>query len=382
MGVPAPPPQVTPTPHAPPKKDTWRNLFPVAWRRFKITSGLAVGSAVTFFLLADLVLPRFVSEVELADGSKAVLSDQPCRPYWMYLRLAGIDRKMSRAFGVFAETEFPESIRGWMWWAFGTLYNVKWKEHRSDIEAFKTFNEFFTRPLTIPRPFMPNSLVCPVDGKVLITGKVHGNKLEQIKGVSYHADKFLGYAPAAYSPGNNLYYAVLYLAPGNYHRFHSPCECIFDHVQHFPGALLPVKKNVVQGYPGLFSINERVVLTGTWQSDRYFAYIPVGATNVGSIEICEDEELKTNLPTQDEDSRNSGYNPKLSEPYPAGHSQNPFKRGYLHSYGNPMHKMKGQEVGAFRMGSTVVLIFEAESANFLLGPGDDAVLGQPLADCT
>lgn len=353
---------------------------PMKWKRTKIAIGGLLVSGSVFYVGCDLVAPCVPSRIILEDGSEVVFADLPCNPYWMYLRWGGVDRYLSRLFGSLAEMKIPERLRWWVFKSFGTVYGVVWKDYRPDIETFSTFNEFFTRSLTSARPIYQTSLVSPVDGAVLAQGRVEGNKMDQIKGVTYRADTFLGFLPELEDPRNSLFYVVLYLQPGGYHRFHAPTQAIIDRCHHFPGALLPVKTKVVKGYPGLFSINERVVLSGTWKQDLFFAYAAVGATNVGSIEIFEDLELATNQAEQDKDSIWSGWRNQLDEPYPNRFPKNAIKRSYCHTYDDPLQMVTGKEVGQFKMGSTIVLVFEAPKAEFKVDLGQKVIVGQPLVE--
>jgi len=300
----------------------------------------------------------------------------------MYLRWAGIDRYLSRLVGRLCDIEIPEKARKYVFKSFGKFYGINWNDVRPDIEAYRTFNAFFTRPLAINRPIHNTDFVSPVDGRVLAFGKVENNSMEQIKGVSYYMDTFLGYQPKLTNPENSLFYSVLYLSPSDYHRFHIPTNCSLSHCRHFPGALLPVKTNVVKSYPGLFSINERVVLTGEWQDDqrrnKFFSYIAVGATDVGSIELHEDKVLKTNLASQDKDAKWNGRRNSLETPYPG--SQKSEARSYAHEYDQPLCLIKGQEVGWFKMGSTIVLVLEAKNVDWKVVSGQKILLGEPLVN--
>jgi len=84
--------------------------------------------------------------------------------------------------------------------------------------------------------------------------------------------------------GNNLYYAVFYLSPGDYHGFHAPTDIIVDERRHFSGELYPVNESALNKIAPLFCINERISLVGEWEYG-FFAYSPVGAYNVGSMTL-------------------------------------------------------------------------------------------------
>jgi phosphatidylserine decarboxylase len=196
-----------------------------------------------------------------------------------------------------------------------------------------------------------------------------GGKVEQVKGVSYSLRAFLGPIKSvdkdkaltpAYplsllkDPENNcLYQIVVYLAPGDYHRFHSPTEWKVDLCRHFPGELLSVNPRVAGWIGGLFSLNERAVYVGNWKYG-FFSMTAVGATNVGSIRVYSDPELVTNK----------------------------WKKGVPAMIERPVSVAlsRGEDFGEFNLGSTIVLLFEAPKASFILGAkaGDAVKMGQPL----
>jgi len=88
------------------------------------------------------------------------------------------------------------------------------------------------------------------------------------------------------------------LAPGDYHRFHSPTDWTIYSRRHVPGELFSVNPSVARWLQGLFKLNERVVYDGEWKYG-FMSMSPVGATNVGSIKVFMDEELTTNMKTVD-----------------------------------------------------------------------------------
>jgi phosphatidylserine decarboxylase len=95
--------------------------------------------------------------------------------------------------------------------------------------------------------------------------------------------------------GNSLYSVVIYLAPSDYHRFHSPAAFQAVSRSHIPGYLAPVKPSYVKGHPEVFRTNERVNIFGQWHTDSLFMMTSfVGALNVGSITLHFDPELATN----------------------------------------------------------------------------------------
>ncbi|KAH0543253.1 hypothetical protein FGG08_002417 [Glutinoglossum americanum] len=163
------------------------------------------------------------------------------------------------------------------------------------------------------------------------------------------------YARLTSNNNSMLCYAVIYLAPGDYHRFHSPTSWVVEKRRHFAGELYSVSPYLQRKLPGLFTLNERVVLLGRWRWG-FFSYTPVGATNVGSIKINFDRELRTNSLTTDtaadraaEEAANRG------EPY-SGFAEATYEGASRVLGGYALRK--GEEMGGFQLGSTIVLVFE------------------------
>ncbi|CUS11318.1 unnamed protein product [Tuber aestivum] len=148
---------------------------------------------------------------------------------------------------------------------------------------------------------------------------------------------------------NNLYFVVVYLAPGDYHRFHSPTNWVIESRRHFPGELYSVSPYLQSRLPGLFTLNERVVLLGRWRYGM-FSMTPVGATNVGSIKVHFDRELRTNSLTRDVTGSAAGVGK-------GGFAEATYRGSSGLLGGHPM--VKGGEMGGFNLGSTIVLVFEA-----------------------
>jgi len=164
-------------------------------------------------------------------------------------------------------------------------------------------------------------------------------------------------------PDHKLMFIVIYLAPGDYHRFHSPCAWVVERRRHFTGDLFSVSPYIAHRMRNLFVLNERVALLGRWKSG-FFSMVPVGATNVGSIRINFDSTLRTNT---------------VKKTHPA----HTFTEAvYSHASvlkGQPL--LPGEEMGGFRLGSTIVLVFEApKNFQFDVKPGDKVRVGQALGD--
>ena len=153
-----------------------------------------------------------------------------------------------------------------------------------------------------------------------------------------------------------LYYIVIYLAPGDYHRFHSPASWVAEKRRHFAGELYSVSPYLQRTLPGLFTLNERVVLLGRWRWG-FFSFTPVGATNVGSIKINFDRELRTNSLTTDTAADRAAEEASgRGEPY-SGFAEATYGAASKILGGHALRK--GEEMGGFQLGSSIVLVFEA-----------------------
>ena len=164
------------------------------------------------------------------------------------------------------------------------------------------------------------------------------------------------FSPASTKAPTALYYVVLYLAPGDYHRFHSPTSWVVEKRRHFAGELYSVSPYLQRTLPGLFTLNERVVLLGRWRWG-FFSFIPVGATNVGSIKINFDRELRTNsLTTDTAADRAAEEAARRGEPY-SGFAEATYAEASKLLGGHALRK--GEEMGGFQLGSSIVMVFEA-----------------------
>lgn len=163
-------------------------------------------------------------------------------------------------------------------------------------------------------------------------------------------------------PGNKLFFSVIYLAPGDYHRFHSPTAWVAEKRRHFAGDLFSVSPWMAKRLPNLFLLNERVALLGRWRHG-FFSMTPVGATNVGSIILNFDKDLRTNV----------GRRP----PRTGAYKEADYARASRVLKGQPLQP--GEEMGGFCLGSTVVMVFEApENYKFIGNTGDKVKMGEAL----
>ncbi|KAI1771856.1 phosphatidylserine decarboxylase [Hypoxylon cercidicola] len=370
-------------------------------------------------------------------------------------------KAMSRLWGKFNELTIPYYLRVPGFKLYAYIFGANLDEvSEPDLRVYPNLSAFFYRTLkpgVRPLDPNPNALLSPADGRVLQFGKIEGNDIEQVKGMTYTIDALLGKntptpsiasgkgekpddqsteparaaaqnhgdeelvsadeefarvngisytlpnllsgpedqdrsatknledqttipsSPGAVSevradlalgekpwydllsPDNRtaLYYAVVYLAPGDYHRFHSPANWVVERRRHFAGELYSVSPYLQRTLPGLFTLNERVVLLGRWRWG-FFAFVPVGATNVGSIAVNFDRELRTNsLLTDTAADRAADEAAARGEPY-SGFSEAAYAAASSVLGGHALRR--GDEMGGFKLGSTIVLVFEAPVA--------------------
>jgi phosphatidylserine decarboxylase precursor len=257
---------------------------------------------------------------------------------------------------------------------------VKLDEIARPLRDYEHLTAFFTRRLregARPVDPRPHVMVSPVDGAVVSVSADLQRKgvLSQVKGIDYHISDFLGIPAPPLRPGNALFSTVIYLSPGDYHRFHSPTEWRATSRTHFAGQLLPVNPLVAYVLPSLFCANERVAVFGEWEHG-FYSYTAVGATNVGSIRLDFDPSVVTNTARHDWETT---FNPlEAAGVYGNGFKARP-RLAESKTYAEPVPLSRGDDIGLFELGSTIVLIFEAPADfKFSVRPGDKVRLGQSI----
>lgn len=205
---------------------------------------------------------------------------------------------------------------------------------QSDPYAYRSFNDFFTRALrTDARPITAAADVIagPVDGTLSQCGDIRAESLVQAKGHYYSLAELLANDTAAIDTYRDGSFACIYLAPYNYHRIHMPFAGRLRSTVYVPGDLFSVNAATVRAVPRVFARNERVICDFDTHAGR-MAVILVGALFVGSMQTVHCGEI--NPPPRRRKS------PQLIE------------------QGAGREFTKGEELGRFNMGSTVVLLFQ------------------------
>ncbi|KAG7696726.1 hypothetical protein KL951_003182 [Ogataea haglerorum] len=368
-------------------------------------------------------------------------------PLYIYSRLPL--NSLSRLWGQLNSIDLPVWLRGPCFKFYSVIFGVNLEEMADpDLTHYKNLAEFFCRPIKPEkRPVDTSATLCsPCDGKVLKFGIVEEDGgIEQVKGITYKVDALLGTHDApkiearpqqfdlkktqkeahfidlhggikaltykkegdqslihsstsrilsvsrtlvgseGHKETNRLFYAVIYLAPGDYHRFHSPVEWVATLRRHFVGQLYSVAPYFQRTLQNLFILNERVAILGYWKYG-FFSMTPVGATNVGSIKLNFDTHLATNEVYEHEIYSKDRLDEALTEKYNVQERKKLKKDTcYEATYANASKVLhgfplvRGEEMGGFKLGSTIVLVFEAPpNFQFDLQENQQVLMGQGI----
>src|SRR5471032_262256 len=225
----------------------------------------------------------------------------------------------------------------------------------TDPAAYKSFNDFFTRALKPgARTVADADLICPVDGALSQFGRIRAHSIFQAKGHEYTTQALLGGDATLAAPFVDGSFATIYLSPKDYHRIHMPCDGRLMRTIHVPGDLFSVNPLTARGVPGLFARNERVVCVFE-SAHGPFVLVLVGATIVGSMATVWHGVV------------NPPRAPQICE--------------WTYRDQNITLK-KGDELGRFLLGSTVVMLFPKETLHFNAQwqPAGPVRLGEAMAD--
>ena len=240
---------------------------------------------------------------------------------------------------------------------FIAKYNIDMSEAKhSDPAYFKTFNDFFTRELRDGiRPIYEGeeNLCMPVDGQVSQLGEIKAGRIFQAKGHDFSLRELLGGGDEIAAPFDNGIFSTIYLAPKDYHRIHMPIAGKLEQMVFIPGDLFSVNPLTAENVPNLFARNERAVAIFSTDVGP-MAMVLVGATIVASIETVWGGTIAP--------------------------SKNKTLQYWDYSKQN-ITLEKGEEMGRFKLGSTIVALFPKDSINFsdTLQAGSPTRLGELFA---
>ncbi|MED0737692.1 archaetidylserine decarboxylase [Aneurinibacillus thermoaerophilus] len=215
-----------------------------------------------------------------------------------------------------------------------SIFNINTEEIEKPVAEYPHLTAFFTRKLkagTRPVCPLPEAIVSPVDGKVAQFGPIHQGTLIQAKNINYTVKQLLGCSEETAAKYEGGTFLTIYLSPRDYHRIHMPLDGRLTKLTYIPGRLFPVNSIGVYHVPGLFTKNERLITYASTSAGE-IAIVKVGAFIVGSVKVAYGEHA-TNV------KNGQMYSKRLND--------------------GPVYK-KGEEVGLFEFGSTVILLFKKD----------------------
>lgn len=262
---------------------------------------------------------------------------------------------LSRAAGWLANCRWPMVKNPFIRW-FVRRYEVDMSQAlEEDPCAYEHFNAFFTRalkPEARPLDPDPQSLLCPADGTVSQLGRIEHGRIFQAKGQSYSLQELLGADAAQAEQFDQGHFATIYLSPRDYHRVHMPLSGSLQQMAVVPGDLFSVNEATTREVPRLFARNERAVTVFDTEAGP-MAVILVGAMIVAGIDTVWAGQVT------------------------------PLRRTIIrHHYGAqaPVTLTRGDEMGRFKLGSTVIVLLGKDSVRWAEGleAGSKTVMGQSL----
>jgi len=259
---------------------------------------------------------------------------------------------ISQYFGKFAKTEFPTFIQKFINNTYVKTLKLNMSEFRNP-KFYKSLNDLFTRELAIPRQIDKNEdvFISPTDSLVTQCGTLKKDLLLQIKGMEYSVEEMLTYNCANnFEKVKNGNFMNFYLSPKDYHRYHAPIDFEVRKLIHVPGKLYPVNIKYLNKQIDLFIENERVILECN-SNDKLFYMVFVGALNVGQMVFEFEPKVQTNTEIRDIQ---------------------------IYEYENKEIK-RGDCLGYFKMGSTVVMVWEKNFVELEQLLGNDVQFGKAIA---
>lgn len=282
-----------------------------------------------------------------SNGDQSGSAGERCVSFFVNLQRILPQHLLSRTVGLLASSRLP-FISSPFIRLFARSYDVNMAEaDRSDLADYASFNDFFTRTLRPgARPFPADSraLLCPADGVISQVGRIENGTLLQAKGIRYSFAALACEAATAEFEGGQFeggQFLTVYLAPRDYHRVHLPIAGELRQSVAIPGALFSVNGHTEGEIEGLFCRNERLVMSFSTEIGRMLV-IMVGAMIVASIETA----------------------------WPGPRS--PYRQKIVREHG--LGFARGDEVGRFLLGSTVILAFERDAVRL----EDRLIAGRPV----
>jgi phosphatidylserine decarboxylase len=249
-------------------------------------------------------------------------------------------KKLSAGFGRLSNSNMPKFILKKVIKKYVKAYKIDLSEYEIDVNRPTTFNSFFIRKLKDGQRTFEGLISSAAEGYVAAYGAIKQNQLFQIKGKEYDLEEIL--AKKENFPNGS--FITIYLSPADYHRVHAPFDCTITQIEAIPGKLYSVNRKTIEKIDKIYCKNERVILKGSSEFGNFYLVL-VGAIVVGKIKLAiTDKPLKFNM---------------------------------VHDVN--IEVKRGQEMGHFELGSTILLIMDNDMlANLPFEEHQRIILGEKI----
>ena len=247
---------------------------------------------------------------------------------------------LSRITGWLAENRTPW-LKNLLIERFAAHFNVDMSEAAEpDLRGYENFNAFFTRPLrpdARPVSAASGKVLSPADGAISQLGNIEHGRIFQAKGQGFNVEELLGGDSARAEVFKDGAFATIYLSPRDYHRVHMPLDGELTAETYIPGELYSVNQTTAENVQRLFARNERLVCYFDTPAGP-MAMVLVGAMIVAGIETVWGGQVA----------------PPPRTPLTVDYRQTP----------SSVELQQSQEMGRFKLGSTVILLFPGQAVTW------------------
>ncbi|WP_169763512.1 phosphatidylserine decarboxylase [Campylobacter mucosalis] len=250
-----------------------------------------------------------------------------------------MNKIISKYFGLLGGFKFPKPIQSFINRAYVSYFKIDMSEFDEPSE-YDSLTSLFTRSLKKPREFDadPAIFISPCDGTCLSYGVSKQARAFSVKGMEYGFRELFMQSMSDDELKLEYDFVNIYLSPRDYHRYHAPCNMQILSAVYIPGKLYSVATSWLKKIDALYTKNERVILKCKMDNGKFIWLVFVGAINVGKMKFNFDERICTNAS--------------------ANFTQ-------IYSYEN-LHIKKGEELGRFELGSTILIVSEKDCIEYNL----------------
>ncbi|WP_163280401.1 phosphatidylserine decarboxylase [Campylobacter fetus] len=255
--------------------------------------------------------------------------------------------KFSNYFGLVAHYKFPKTIQNLINSWYIKKFDINMEEFKS-ADKYNSLNALFTRTLNRQRE-LEDGFISPSDGTCLECKKGDKQTAYSIKNYSYSVNELLGKSLKAGELESQFEYINIYLSPKDYHHYHSPCDLEIMSLHYIPGKLFSVAKSWLEKVDNLYCKNERVILKAKLNNGKQIWLVFIGAWNVGKMKFDFEPRIDTNIKA----------------------------KALSYEYSN-LNLKKGDHIGNFELGSTIVMISEKNGIEYNVKADDTLKFGKNI----